>query len=501
MRLLARPWSLRDREKAAFGPGDCLLLECDGDVPRDIEHVPLLRGSIRERKSALALVPYPKREAAKAPLRKGFPVRPRRGHEPVSDAERLGAKALQRMNEVLARVQELEEALDDPENTWGRLRRAWERAEKETDPRMAEIVRQAREMVPVLQNLTGRFRKVLRRHRELTPLSRVREMDRASMTWLARQPGRNVPERAGSSQRILATVRRENFDTLENRVLHAYARLAADAAREWLREHPRANASERYRNVESFRKRCRALATELAGLGVAVAEAGVAPNYVLMQDHGYRKAYESWVRLLQRRQIEDDLWAWQAEMWTDFCVLALILAIDEMEEAQLMAQSPVLWRAESSTGRWFGHDSPIAVFWLRETGRVVEIQARPENPGSLLTAARAHVALRISDLGETELPRRVVVWTPHAMERLDLGKDVREAVRFVEQQLQPLATNEVLRHGLILTPAHEHPEHVPQTRPCATVHGIAIGGSGDSLKRGFRAVRRFIRSDIYRGAE
>jgi len=79
---------------------------------------------------------------------------------------------------------------------------------------MAEIVRQARRMQPVLHDLERRIRRVLRRHRELTPVDRVQEMDRASMVWLSRQPDRSIAERAGASHRILATVRRENFDTL-----------------------------------------------------------------------------------------------------------------------------------------------------------------------------------------------------------------------------------------------------------------------------------------------
>ena len=176
---------------------------------------------------------------------------------------------------------------EDPSDTWGHLRDAWKRAEDEAEPKMAEIVRQARGMLPALRDLEKRIRRVLRRHRELTPLDRVQEMDRASMVWLSRQPGRSIAERAGSSQRILATVRRENFDTLENRVLHAYTRLAADVAREWSREHPRAENSVRYKQVEAFRKACRVLSRTLSDLDVMIAPAGVQPNYVLMQDRSY----------------------------------------------------------------------------------------------------------------------------------------------------------------------------------------------------------------------
>lgn len=497
MRLLTRPWGARSLDEGrAFGPRDCLLGEYQGAAPRGLEYVTLLSGKVRDTTTGLALVPYPKRDVAIAPERQGFPVRPRTGHEPATEAEEEGAAVLQYMNEVLARIQELEEALEDPSDTWGRLREAWKRAEDEADPKMAEIVRQARRMKPVLRDLEKRIRRVLRRHRELTPLDRVQEMDRSSMVWLSRQPGRNIPERAGASQRILATVRRENFDTLENRVLHAYARLATDAAREWMREHPFAKSSARYAQVDGFRKSCRVVVRSLAELGVMVAPAGITPNYVLMQDRSYREVHSGWLRLLLRRKIEDDLWAWQAETWTDFAVLAIILAIDELKESELVVQSPIAWNAEAVAGRWFDQDRPIAVFWLRDTNRIVEVQARPEKPGALLSVARAHVALRISDPGRGDLPRRVAVWTPHAMRRLALEECAAEAAELL-QQLQPLAQTEVLRHGLIMTPARGHAEAASATRGNVAVNAIALGPAGTDLANGFEAVRDFVRSEIY----
>jgi hypothetical protein len=403
------------------------------------------------------------------------------------------------MNAVLARIQELEDALEDPSDTWGRLRNAWKRAEDEAEPKMAEIVRQARSMLPVLRDLEKRIRRVLRRHRELTPLDRVQEMDRASMVWLSRQPGRSIAERAGSAQRILATVRRENFDTLENRVVHAYARLAADVAREWIREHPRAKNSLRYKQVEGFRKACRVLSRTLRELGVTIAPAGVQPNYVLMQDRSYREVHQGWLRLLLRRKIEDDLWAWQAETWTDFSVLSIILAIDELEEAELVAQSPISWSGEATGGRRFNQDRPIAVFWLRDTNRIVEVQARPERPGAMLSAAQAHVALRIFDPNRADLPRRVAVWTPHAMRRIDLEEALRGAVHLLHQ-IQALAQTEVLRNGLIMTPARGVADEDSAAHGRATVKGIAIGPAGEDLAKGFQAVRNFIRSELYEAA-
>lgn len=491
---LSRPWDGKSVPDGKFGPNDCLVSEIRGEPGRGGGHSRLMSGRLRDGPMELILHPYPKTANAQRPDRIGFPVRPRviKEHETSEDVR--ARELLRRMNEVLARVQELGEALEDPLHVWPRLRAAWERAENEDDPRMAEIVRQAQDMLPRLKTLEPRIRRVLRRTRELTSLDRIQEMDRASMRWLVRQPGRTIAERAGASQRILATVRRENFDTPENRVLHAYSRLASQVAREWMGEHPRAKYSRRYAQVEHFGRYCKSFAQMLADLDVSIADAGIVPNYVLMQDINYNDVYEAWRRLLAEDKVLDDLWAWQAETWTDFSVLAVVLALSELEEAELIAQSPIVWRSEASLGRWFEQDRPIAVFWLKNKGRIVEVQSRPEAPGQML--ALAHVSIRISDIDKGEMPRRVAVWTPHAMGRINLGDAVERAnERLVA--IQPFSQSEILRDGLILTPSHGLYEASVSRGSRTRVDGIAFEASGDGLRLGLDEIRAFARSEVY----
>lgn len=200
---------------------------------------------------------------------------------------------------------------------------------------------------------------------------------------------------------------------------------------------------------------------------------------------------------MRRERILDDLWAWQAQTWTDFAVLAVVLAIDELEEARLIAQSPIVWREEAMTGRWFDQDRPLAVFWLEQTGRIVEVQARPEKPGSLLTLARAHVSLRITDPTRSDLPRRVAVWTPHSMERIDV-QDAVDTAALTLAEINQISANEVMRDGLILIPAQDEPVRGTSSRGRARVDAIAFDASGASLGLGMEALRDFIRRDIWR---
>lgn len=495
MSLLSRPWHLDARADRVLGPSDCFLADLPSNGGTGLARtssVVLLSGAGRE----LRLYPYPKSgSAAGPPAAKGLPARPRTGHEPQGAVEEEAAAAFARMHEVLARIEDVETALDDPEHLWERLAEAWRLAEKDSDPRMAEIVRQAR-MVPAhLSALEGRIRRVLRRRRERVPLDRVQEMDRSSMIWLARQPGRTIAERAGGDQRVLAIARHENFDTLENRVLRAYVRLASLIARQWLHEHRGASAAPRYRAVRDHARRCRRIDRELADLGIGLAEPGVTPNYVLSEDRDYRIIREGWIRLLRQELLQDDLWAWQAQSWTDFCVLALTLALHAMQGAELVAQSPLLWMSEARAGQRFCSDRPLAVFWLRREGLVVEVQARPEGVSRMQAASRAWVWLKITELETDQVPRRVPVWTPHCFARMNLAAESPDAARLVAMAAR-VGHSEAMREGVILTPAQGAFEATESRAGNVRVAAIALDASGAALEDGMKALRNFVRSCV-----
>ncbi|PSL16039.1 hypothetical protein [Shimia abyssi] len=497
MNLVRRPWSLRSEgvEEAVFGPEDCLLGDSFSQTDRKSRHTRLLSLGNRE----LRLFPYPKKGSADFPVQiSGLPARPKIGLEPKTPEETIAVEVSGRMHRVLARIEELEGALDDPENLWERLQTAWDRAEDESNPRMAEIVRQAGHIKPHLLELEKRIRRVLRRNRELTPLDRVQEMDRASMLWMVRQPGRNTAERAGADQRVLAIVRHENFDTLENRVFHAYLKLASHFARQWIREHKQAQSSQRFRLVEDYYRLCRRLIRELKEMGVSVAPPGITANYVLMEDRAYRAVNEAWDRLLRQDKAEDELWAWQAESWTDFCILAVTLALFGLDEAKLISQAPLVWMDEAMQGRRFLHDRPLAVFWLRESDRIVEVQARPEKISKLQFAARANLWLRIIDLKTDAIPRRIPVWTPHSFNRMSPEIEATNAATLV-QMLRNQPGQEILREGLILIPAHGVAESSEAISGGGRVLAISMDARGETLKEGKRVLASFVQTCIQGG--
>jgi hypothetical protein len=182
--------------------------------------------------------------------------------------------------------------------------------------------------------------------------------------------------------------------------------------------------------------------------------------------------------------------------WTDFVVLAIVLALDDLEESELIAQSPITWKSEATLGRWFDQDRPLAVFWLKETGRIVEVQSRPIKPGHLQTLSRAHISLRITDPSRVEIPRRIAVWTPHSLAAINLEKSVKDANELL-RQIQKVNANEILRNGLIIAPAYYAPEEFSVVGERTRVDGISFDAAGSSLGFGLKTLAKFARSKIY----
>ena len=487
MQFLKKPWGrFLDIDQVNYKPEDSLNGHTDGNFQFSSEYTTVLGSD----NAVFTLFPYPKKGVSSDLAISNFPVRFRTGKTAETEQDITSQKLTNEMNNLIARVQELESALDDPANVWKDLREAWRRAEKEDDPRMAEIVRQANELVPHIKDLEKKIRRILRRDREKIQLDRVQEMDRASMRWLSKQPGTTLAERAGSSQRILAIVRKENFDTIENKVLHSYLILAEKVTKDWLADNKRAISTKRYQSVEKLRKLARNFARHLKSLGVGEATADVTPNYVLMQDKNYNKVFDAWMRLMRRESILDDLWAWQGEIWTDFCALAIVLSLNDLNEAELIAQSPIVWRNTPDNGKWFEQQQPLAIFWLKETGRIVEVFSRKESDVSL--RARTAISLRVTAQSGNEVPRWFLVWTPHNLSPPNFKTYADSACKFISPL--PVARYNV-HGGIVIMPSHGESHFEFAVSGNKRVDLVAFDAFGLSLAKGMKKIGSILRSE------
>ena len=421
-----------------------------------------------------------------------IPDRPNENLEPTTERQRDAFALLHRVKAVWARLREVEAAIADPATIWEELTRRWLADDTSPKPEMDIIVKQARELLTVIEHLDSSPRRVLRRKPEMIRLSRVQEIDRRGMIWLVRQPGDTMAERAGSRQRVYAIAREESFNTLENRVLRSYAQLAATIGREYVGKNPRAARSGRVGIVDRFGKRCRLLDVDLAERGVGEAKADATPNFVLQNNVNYRKVWDAWVELLRRRRIVDELWRWQARSWEEFSALALVVALQSIPGARVIATSPLAFREEQEQGCWLRHVNPLAVFFLPEQDVTVEIRYGPPS-GRVLHMFGAPIWLRFGRIGDNTFLRRWAVWPIwHAMGGL------RPADVHSIAQVLPDGRDEFVRGGITIRPVSWGAD--AQSELTGEVGCVTIGASGGALREGIGLLRELLTAAVLRTA-
>ncbi len=189
-------------------------------------------------------------------------------------------------------------------------------------PRMALIVDIARKMQNKLSHIVVAARKVLVRERRLIAAGKVEETDIACLNWYIRQPGQTMAQKAGANgQRLLGVARKENFDTLENKVLKDFLlRCKREVFRYTLTEVGEDEALQKSSRAVDVKKFGR-LSSELVRVPhleeVGSAGHGIRPNYVLQNDSRYREIWKHYLRLLRQEDEQDRLWDWQARTWAD----------------------------------------------------------------------------------------------------------------------------------------------------------------------------------------
>jgi len=310
------------------------------------------------------------------------------------------------------------------------------------EPRMDVIVRIAFEFKDDLVRLAESPRRILRRERRRTPVGRVQQVDSTCLVWLVRQPGRTAVEKAGPTQQILAVVRTEDYDTLENRVLKDFLHRCIGAADLYIREHKgRFEQSTRYKAVAILRDTCRRLLRDTPLAQVRSLPGFPQPNYVLLHDRAYRELWGWYVRLVRRQKENDDAWRWQRRLWADFVRLRVACELIHADagSTDFSCRLPFvhdLWlREEQDAGSWLHPTDWPGPIWLKADGRP-EVIAQVVHPHAVvqdetydglpvatwLGQTGADVAVIFRPSGDGTQGRRVClfVWAVHsAAEELD----------------------------------------------------------------------------------
>lgn len=234
-----------------------------------------------------------------------------------------------------------------------RILAAWKRIGSRDEPRMALIVRLARQLPKTLESICSQPRRVLRRERQLQSVDRIQEVDAGCVRWIARQPGRTLLEKAGGRRRLMGIIRNEDVDTPENRLVNDFLVRALGAAQRYLREHRRFHDKAKVQIVRRFLRLVQNLRRSSPIAELPLLTGRVQPNYVLQHDSRYRKIWDAWLLLVRQQQEQDQAWRWRHRVFLEQALLLTMSSLDTLAANSPALRSHLNIRGEQVAGSFF----------------------------------------------------------------------------------------------------------------------------------------------------
>ena len=283
------------------------------------------------------------------------------------------------INEILGILSHAQNDGGHPSRAWTDIAALLLKEKEQSEPRMALIAWIAMRMAREVSDICMRPRRILLCTRQAQRMDRIQEVDGTCLRWLARQPGLTIPQKAGAKQELLAIVRKETHDTLENRILKDFLKRCKHVALEYLGDQKKFHQSKRYKTVQGFKTLCGRMLRNSPISDVQSINRIVKPNYVLQCGQRYRKIWDWYQRLLHQDQELDEAWTWQSRLWTDISRLLVAVALtSNSQEAELkiypLTDSEAKFRTEQLCGTWLIPDSMAGPCFFEYDGKTFVIE-------------------------------------------------------------------------------------------------------------------------------
>ncbi len=230
---------------------------------------------------------------------------------------------------------------------------------------------------------------LLRKHKP-RKVSRIEEMDPATLRAYARAPGRTPAQKAGPRQELLAVVREDTVDLPENRVFLWLVQRLRSMARSWCLQH------QDVQDHGGFAKRVKALGTlaqkaerseQLASVG-ALSHHMHSPTYCLQFDRRYRQIWRAYREIRTQDQMMNDAFRWQPRLWATTSRLLLAALLQDKQGTGWKEErlSTPYFRAESVCGEWLQGPSTPGPFVAGDMGRCHVVDLRSDGTSGVHTA-------------------------------------------------------------------------------------------------------------------
>jgi hypothetical protein len=241
----------------------------------------------------------------------------------------------------------------------------WSKSDDKDNAKLALIVKLARDIAKPLGQICESPRVVLRRTREMQNIGRIQEIDSACLRWIARQPGRDIYERAGTRQELLGVVRKEDSDTLENRVVRDLLHRARIECSNYTSVYREYSDHERVRTVAGFRRRIIDWEKNSDIRSAKSLVGNVQPNYVLLHEPKYRKLWDAYQALLSQQKQKDDIWKWRDRTFTESCLCMAMTLLHSLTKRGMLHKSDLLLQHEAITGKFVSNRTEFGPLFYR----------------------------------------------------------------------------------------------------------------------------------------
>ncbi len=291
------------------------------------------------------------------------------------------------------------------------------RCQSTEHPPLSLIVRLARRLPDVLEEVAYHPRMILTRYRQTIPLHQMREIDASCVAWLSRQAGRTVVEKAGHRQRVLGVIRRQDGDTPENRVVADLTRRCVSLADAYVHAHrERFSDHERVLTVSRFGHLCRRILVETVLGRVTPLLRIPQPNYVLLKEARYHVLWNGYIQVVRLQDRQRNAWRWRQRTWAEAWQIGIWEQID-----RACVRSPArrghVWIGEKpEAGCFLDMRSPPGVWNTKDGGSIHWIPgtllSTPQLPDTLRQCAHydPDAVLAVFDKCE-HLKAKVLTWT------------------------------------------------------------------------------------------
>ena len=230
-----------------------------------------------------------------------------------------------------------------------------EMTKAEADPPLRLITSIANNQLSLIDRISKSMRKYLRRERQMQHLSQAQQVDDKCLLWLTRQPGYSAVQKAGARQQILAVVRKESYDTLENRVFKHFLRLALATSRRYLRDYQAAfSETSLIANMRKLASLCNRELHSEQMQGVGDLRSLPSPNYVLMHDKNYRLIWQLYKKLILQEQFIIWVWPYRHQFMLEYFQLFFSASL-RIDDYEAVFESKIWLRPTPDKGAFLTH--------------------------------------------------------------------------------------------------------------------------------------------------